>query len=100
MKRYRWTSLLGPALISAWAASVPSSFVAVYEKGFLIVMPNEIKYQKNPTGRGPDIAVIAGDPMKEGEFYIILARFAPGVMSMPHSHPTARHVTVISGMWW
>ena len=85
-----------PAVVAAWAASLPSSFAAVDEKGFVIVMPNEIKYEKNPAGSGPDLAVIAGDPTKEG-FYIIRARFAPGVMSQPHSHPGDRHVTVISG---
>ena len=42
MKRYRWTSLLGAAAICAAAATVPSSFAAVDEKGFVIVMPNEI----------------------------------------------------------
>ncbi|HUQ52903.1 MAG TPA: cupin domain-containing protein, partial [Gammaproteobacteria bacterium] len=63
------------------------------------IVPSEIKYEKNPAGSGPDLAVIAGDPTKEG-FYIIRARFAPGVMSMPHSHPGDRHVTVISGTWW
>jgi len=98
MKRYRLTSLLGAAAICA-AASVPSSFAAVDEKGFVIVMPNEIVYGKNPAGSGPDLAVIAGDPEKEG-FYIIRARFAPGVMSKPHSHPGDRHVTVLSGTWW
>ena len=84
MNRYRWASLLGAAALCAWAASVPSSFAAVDEKGFVIVMPNEIKYEKNPAGSGPDLAVVAGDPTKEG-FYIIRARFAPGVMSQPHS---------------
>ena len=57
------------------------------------------RYEKNPAGSGPDLAVVAGDPTKEG-FYIIRARFAPGVMSLPHSHPGDRHVTVISGTWW
>jgi quercetin dioxygenase-like cupin family protein len=99
MNRYRWTSLLGAAAVAACAVGVPSSFAAVDEKGFVIVMPNEIVYEKNPAGSGPDLAVIAGDPTKEG-FYIIRARFAPGVMSMPHSHPGDRHVTVISGTWW
>ena len=99
MNRYRWTSLLGAAVVAASAASVPSSFAAVGDKGFVIVVPNEIVYEKNPAGSGPDLAVIAGDPTKAG-FYIIRARFAPGVMSMPHSHPGERHVTVISGTWW
>jgi quercetin dioxygenase-like cupin family protein len=56
-------------------------------------------YQPNPAGSGPDLAVIAGDPTKEG-FYIIRARFRPGVMSQPHFHPGDRHVTVLSGTWW
>ena len=66
MHRYRWTSLLGAVVVAASAASVPSSFAAVDDKGFVIVMPNEIKYEKNPAGSGPDLAVIAGDPTKPG----------------------------------
>jgi quercetin dioxygenase-like cupin family protein len=76
-------------------ASLPS----VFAEDFRIVKPDEIQYQPNPAGSGPDIAVIYGDPQKP-EFYIIRARFKPGVMSQPHMHPTARHVTVISGTWW
>jgi quercetin dioxygenase-like cupin family protein len=54
------------------------------------------------TGGGenaPAIAVLAGDPEKEG-FYLLRAKFAPGVMSSPHYHSTDRHVTVISGTWY
>ena len=98
MTRYRWASLLGAAAIGV-AMAIPSSFAAVDDKGFVIIHPNEIVYGPNPAGSGPDIAVIAGDPNKEG-FYIIRARFKPGVMSQPHYHPGDRHVTVISGMWW
>ena len=93
MHQYRWVSLLGAVAVCA------AAFAAKDEKGFVIVKPNEIVYEKNPAGSGPDLAVIAGDPTKEG-FYIIRARFAPGVMSQPHFHPTDRHVTVISGTWW
>ena len=98
MTRYHWMSLVGTAVVAAWAASLPS-VAAVDEKGFVIVNAERNQVQKNPAGSGPDLAVIAGDPTKEG-FYIIRARFAPGVMSMPHSHPGDRHVTVISGTWW
>lgn len=97
MARYRWASLLGAAGICAAASSVPSSFAAEDEKGFKWIQPNEIVWEERD--EGPDLAVIAGDPTKEG-FYVIRARFAPGVMSRPHFHPTDRHVTVISGTWW
>jgi quercetin dioxygenase-like cupin family protein len=73
------------------------AFAAKDEKGFVWLAPGELVYEPNPSG--PDIAIVAGDPTKEG-FYIIRARFKPGVMSRPHTHPTDRHVTVISGTWW
>jgi quercetin dioxygenase-like cupin family protein len=76
-------------------AALPGVFAA----DFRVVKPDEIKFLPNPNGTGPDIAVIHGDPQK-AEFYIIRARFKPGVMSQPHTHPTDRHVTVISGTWW
>jgi quercetin dioxygenase-like cupin family protein len=91
MHQYRWTSLLGALAVCSIA------FAAEDEKGFKWLAPNELVYQPNPSG--PDIAIVAGDPTKEG-FYVIRARFKPGVMSRPHYHPTDRHVTVISGTWW
>ena len=97
MNRYRWPALLGGALVCMLGASVPSSFAAVDAKGFTIVKPDELVWR--PGTDGPDIANVYGDPTKK-EFYIIRARFKPGVMSKPHSHPTDRHVTVISGTWW
>jgi quercetin dioxygenase-like cupin family protein len=99
MTRLHWKSLAGAAIVGVAAVTVPSSFAAVDDKGFAIVLPHEVKFEPNPNGVGPDLAVIAGDPTKEG-FYIIRARFAPGVMSQPHYHPGDRHVTVISGTWW
>lgn len=95
MRQLRWWSA---ACAAAVLACVPSVF-AQDGDGFMIVHPPQITYGPNPTGSGPDIAVIYGDPTKSG-FYIIRARFKPGVMSRPHHHPTDRHVTVISGTWW
>lgn len=101
MARHHGKYLVGAAVLGAAAVTVtaPSAFGAEDEKGFVITLPNEIVYQPNPAGGGPDLAVIAGDPTKEG-FYIIRARFRPGVMSQPHYHPGDRHVTVLSGTWW
>ncbi len=87
-------------LLFAVAAGVAlSALPSVFAAEFRVVKPDEIKYLPNERGSGPDIAVIHGDPQK-AEFYIIRARFEPGVMSQPHSHPSDRHVTVISGTWW
>ncbi len=89
--------MLGAAVLGIVVTSVPSSQAAVDENGFVIIRPSDITWQHNT--EGPDIAVIYGDPQEKG-FYIIRARFRPGVMSRPHYHPSDRHVTVISGTWW
>jgi quercetin dioxygenase-like cupin family protein len=99
MRRQRFAATVAVTLAGIGLVSWPSVFAAVDASGFVIVKPDEIKFQPNETGTGPDIALIYGDPQKEG-FYIIRARFKPGVMSRPHTHPTDRHVTVISGTWW
>ena len=77
---------------------LPIAHAAVDADGFVRIKPDEIMF----TGGGenaPAIAVLAGDPAKEG-FYLLRAKFAPGVMSSPHYHSTDRHVTVISGTWY
>jgi quercetin dioxygenase-like cupin family protein len=100
MRRQHFGITVAIGLAVLVIAALPSVFAAVDANGFVIVKPDEIQYQPNESGSGPDIAVIYGDPQKEGGFYIIRARFKPGVMSRPHTHPTDRHVTVISGTWW
>jgi quercetin dioxygenase-like cupin family protein len=90
----RGLAWLGVPAALALLTAVPA---AEDEDGFVRIKPEDIVWEDRPTG--PDIAVIAGDPQKEG-FYVIRARFAPGVMSAPHYHPNDRHVTVISGTWY
>jgi quercetin dioxygenase-like cupin family protein len=89
-------SLLVASLVVPSAAPLIGA-AAEDEQGFVRVKPEEIVWQKRENG--PDIAVVVGDPQKEG-FYIVRARFAPGVMSQPHYHPNDRHVTVLSGTWY
>jgi quercetin dioxygenase-like cupin family protein len=45
---------------------------------------------------GAKIAVLTGDPGKAGRFTVRL-KFPTGYKVPPHTHPTAEHVTVISG---
>jgi quercetin dioxygenase-like cupin family protein len=90
MSRYR--------LLLSIVVFLPVANAAVDADGFVRINPDELVY----TGGGenaPAIALIAGDPAKEG-FYLLRAKFAPGVMSAPHYHQTDRHVTVISGTWY
>lgn len=93
MKRFRWGWLI--------LAFLPASF-AVFgqadEEGFIRLEPGELDWgEPDPDAIG--FVVLAGDPQQEG-FYMIRAKFPPGVMSPPHYHPSDRHVTVISGTWY
>lgn len=90
MKRFRLFFVLSMFL--------PLAFAAVDEDGFVRLRPDEITFTGG-SANGPAITVLAGDPEKEG-FYILRARFAPGVFSSPHYHASDRHVTVIKGVWY
>ena len=62
------------------------------------VNPGNLKWGPAPPSlpRGARLAVLSGDPGKEGMFTIRL-RFPPGYVVPPHSHPTDELVTVING---
>ncbi|MEG3122879.1 cupin domain-containing protein [Sphingomonas sp. GB1N7] len=46
--------------------------------------------------KGAQFALIAGDPVKPGPFAFRL-KMPPGYVVMPHTHPAAENITVISG---
>lgn len=58
----------------------------------------ELKWSDGPPSlpAGAKIAVLEGDPKKEGLFTIRL-QMPAGFKVPPHTHPSAEHVTVISG---
>jgi quercetin dioxygenase-like cupin family protein len=62
------------------------------------VNPNAIKWGPPPTTipKGAQMAVISGDPSKEGIF-VFRVRFPAGYVIAPHHHSTDEYVTVISG---
>ena len=93
MNRYRLGWLVFALLPVALAV-----YAAVDEDGFVRIEPDEIDWGQSGDG-GIGFVVPAGDPQQEG-FYMIRAKFPPGVMSSPHYHPNDRHVTVISGTWY
>lgn len=62
------------------------------------INPASLKWGPAPDGlpKGARLAVLSGDPNKEGMFTIRL-RFPPGYAVQPHWHPTDELVTVIAG---
>src|SRR3954447_8532981 len=63
-----------------------------------IVSSQEIKWSPGPASLAPgaEMAVLHGDPAKEGLFVMRL-KFPKGYRIGPHTHPTMEAVTVISG---
>jgi quercetin dioxygenase-like cupin family protein len=84
--------LLGQTAATRKAAAKPAATAAV------IVTPDKIQWGPAPSmlQSGAQFAVLAGDPGKAGPF-IIRLKLPDGYRLMPHWHPTAENVTVISG---
>lgn len=87
----RWTCAIAALLLSGLLPAAED------EGGFVRLTPEDFVWEE--LAPGLSVAVLEGDPSKEG-FYIIRARFAPGVFSEPHFHPNDRFVTVIEGTWY
>jgi quercetin dioxygenase-like cupin family protein len=62
------------------------------------MMPTDLKWGPAPPGlpAGAQVAVLSGDPTKEGMFTIRL-KFPAGYSVAPHHHPTPELVTVMEG---
>jgi quercetin dioxygenase-like cupin family protein len=88
-------SLLIGIVVLAGAASAATAQTADVHK---IVSPQDIKWGPAPASLPPgaELAVLYGDPSKEGEFAMRL-KGAKGYHIAPHTHPKPEIVTVISG---
>jgi len=84
--------LIIPAALLVFAAAL-----AADSEGFVRLTPDDMVWTEMDGGLA--VSVIEGDPGGPG-FYILRARFAPGVFSAPHYHPNTRYITVIEGTWW
>ncbi len=79
-------------MLSVCAASIATSAAGAP------LMPNDLKWGPAPPGlpAGAQVAVLSGDPAKEGMFTIRL-KFPAGYAIAPHHHPTPELVTVLDG---
>ncbi|HVY07368.1 MAG TPA: cupin domain-containing protein [Burkholderiales bacterium] len=80
-------------------AALTRADLKVDANGFAKLSPGDEVWSDYPGIAGISRMVVYGDPSKPG-VYVIRAKFAPGVMSMPHTHPEDRLATVIRGTWW
>src|SRR5271157_4477213 len=68
------------------------------EGGFEIFPVNKIVWKNGPPSlpKGAQIAVLEGDPGKEGPF-VFRVKVPDGYRVPPHTHPKTERITVISG---
>lgn len=66
--------------------------------GMALYAPAEIQWKDGPPSlpRGAKMAILEGDPAKEG-FFVMRVRFPDGFHIPAHTHPKTERVTVISG---
>ncbi|MEY2518980.1 MAG: hypothetical protein QOF24_739 [Verrucomicrobiota bacterium] len=103
MKKITSVALLGAALaLSSIAFALDekpkAKEPAAASSEHVMFAPGDLKWADGPPAlpAGAKIAVLQGDPGKAGPFTVRL-QFPTGFKVPPHTHPTAEHVTVISG---
>jgi hypothetical protein len=99
MRKFLGILILLPALLLAQTSSAPKKApAAAAASAPVVVTPDKIQWGPAPPAfqPGAQFAVIAGDPGKSGPF-IVRLKFPDGYKVMPHWHPTAENVTVLSG---
>ncbi|HEY7403016.1 MAG TPA: cupin domain-containing protein [Candidatus Angelobacter sp.] len=99
MRKFLATLVLLPALLVAQTSSAPKKAPAAAASAApVVVTPDKIQWGPAPPVFQPGLqmAVLAGDPGKPGPFVVRL-KFPDGYRVMPHWHPTAENITVLSG---
>lgn len=84
-------------LIGVFSLSLP--LTAMAGEQHTILSPDQLKWSAPPAlAKGAEVAVVSGDPSKEGP-YVTRLKFPAGFKIMPHTHPNTENVTVISGQF-
>jgi quercetin dioxygenase-like cupin family protein len=94
-----YRTVLAAVSVACLVSAVVAPTAAAQEAPVPTIIPLEtLKWGPTPF---PDVtvAVIAGNPTASG-MYAIFAKYSAGGMSVPHTHPDQRVVTVISGTYY
>jgi quercetin dioxygenase-like cupin family protein len=97
---FRTSRLAGFAVVGlvAWAVATALADHKKESMEAAIHRPDGLKWQDGPPSLPPGakIAVLEGDPTKEGPF-VFRVKVPDGYKIPPHTHPKPERVTVISG---
>ena len=88
-------TLILSVLTAGLLAAVPSVVTAADEHN--AVSAGQLQWKQNPAlPKGAEVAVVSGDPSKEGP-YVLRLRVPAGLKVPPHTHPGDENGTVLSG---
>ena len=90
--RYRVAAVLMVVLVSV----IP---VLAQQSGHTAVTPDTLKWAEPAVLPGAKLAVVQGDPSKEGLFVYRL-KMPAGYKSPPHFHKASENVTVLTGAFY
>jgi len=98
MKAQIFIAVAGVAVLSAVVAQENSKNSHSATASHAIHTPDQIQWKVGPPSLPPGakMAVLEGDPSKEGLFTMRVT-LPDGYSIPPHTHPAVEHVTVISG---
>ena len=90
--RYRVAAVLMVVLVSV----IP---VLAQQSGHTAVTPDTLKWAEPPVLPGAKLAVVQGDPSKEGLF-VYRIKMPAGYKIPPHTHKASENVTVLTGVFY
>jgi hypothetical protein len=99
MRRFLAILILLPALVLAQTTAAPKKASGkAAGPAPVVITPDKVQWGPAPPvfQPGAQMALISGDPGKAGLFTVRL-KVPDGYRIMPHWHPTAENVTVLSG---
>lgn len=101
LQQFSMKTFLTPALILTFIVALSLTRLAAQpaqSSEMALYGPETIEWKAGPAAipPGAKMAVLEGDPTKEGQF-VIRFQFPEGYHIPPHTHPKTERVTVISG---
>jgi quercetin dioxygenase-like cupin family protein len=87
-----------PALVLVVLCLVNTGRAEQHNEGITLNIPGQMKWHDGPPSlpKGAQIAVLEGDPSKEGPF-VFRVKVPDGYRIPPHTHPKTERVTVVAG---
>jgi hypothetical protein len=83
--------------VAALLTTFGSAFAELNSAAVAFTLPDKIEWK--PASPGSEVANLKGDQSKPG-LYVVLIKWLPSNMSVPHFHPNDRFIMVLKGTWW